>query len=41
MENQIKSNLFKIDLIEMIDWMQVNLIFKFNLSLKIIKINLI
>ena len=41
MENQIKSNLFNIDLIEMIDWMQVNLIFKFNLSLKIIKINLI
>lgn len=41
MENQIKSNLFNIDLIEMIDWIQVNLVFKFNLSLKIIKINLI
>lgn len=41
MKNQIKSNLFNIDLIEMIDWIQVNLVFKFNLSLKIIKINLI
>ena len=41
MENQIKSNLFNIDLIEVIDWIQVNLVFKFNLSLKIIKINLI
>lgn len=41
MKNQIKSNLFNIDLIEVIDWIQVNLVFKFNLSLKIIKINLI